>query len=1083
MNLTAIVAAIQELRGTFAAGVAGADSLLAEIAAANPPADPPPVDPPPTAPPPTTHSVILSFLPVGSAALADATLFKTNEFGHSVYRKPLNDVLVAWFETWTAPDGSHHVLAWLENGFLRTAGLAYAGDLALIIDGVTRSTTHITCLGYTAPAVCLPVCIESGFTTIAQMKLSAPDYSRLPKYGAPVAPALLDVYAKLTYAPYSAGLYPPVMGATGYDPSIGWMQGVDSAYMATRDDRAFNGMICNALAAGKYPLFRPDSKTNDVFVFADNPNLSGQASTTNDVTPTAVGPDAPLWDLPHAPSVGFEPFLATGIEYFRRLIQMSAATSWLYQVDWTRLFGQGDFLTDAGANITRGAAWDIRTMCQAAIVSPPGSQFETTLLDNFAYYHSKYIVQQSNPLGVTQPYFDYTGPDGLYVHPMWMDDFLTGTFAACQLAYPTNVFLQELNAWKMLSVIGRAGAPDDLTAWDARFMDYTMPVAPSDTPDWVKGTGPWFKNWGESFTAAGHVRTPADGILTGSSGATPSGDGSYYANMLWCLFAAVTLKQPGAEKALAQWTGAVNWPGLAAAIADTPEWGAFYDPALIVTTAAPPAPSPSSPATLPCAEDATFALDAPALVRFGPGPADPRFVEKLCPAGATPCTNEAFGSDPAQGVVKQCYLPGAAPSPPAATPPPSPAPAPVPAPAGSGAVDPASWLPAPLAPGATRGLRFNVPMRNSLRDVLNAKYPGADVAGMLMRWTDAAYNSDLDAWGVIGDGHNPTPGLDNIQGIGLLALRYLMWSLRCAPVDINLEYTVKLDQYGEYPDKSPEASHTYNGIVSVPASAGFKGAGAAGAFVQVGMVADAPAGNSVHVFDPLQSVGGVSRLVDQLFFAPNQGQGAGSYCAAVYDAKRNVIWTTHQSSGYTLAIAPDGSIVKSLPGRNYNGSSLALSMTGDGVLVAIGQQPASDQQHADIINPDTDADWRSANIGGPVMPTQRFNPYGGGFQVYTWDSFGLEWLPEHNCFSLSDTFGPTDGDFLLVPSANLTDDWRLVWVPMDGPARLTLPSGQEAGSYTKKRWSPLLRATVEMLTVDGPPQGCYYPDIKALLGS
>lgn len=1079
MNLTAIVAAIQELRGTFAAGVAGADSLLAELAAANPPADPPPAGPPPT-----THSVILSFLPVGTAALADATLFKTNEFGHSLCRRPINDVLVAWLETWTALDGTHHVLAWLENGFIRTAGRAFEGDLALIIDGVTRSTTHITCLGYTAPAVCVPQCLEGGATTIAQMRLSAPDYSRLPKYGAPVAPALLEVYGKLTYAPYAPGLYPPVMGATGYDPSIGWMQGVDSAYMATRDDRAFGGMIVNALCAGQYPLFRRDPKTNDVIVFADYPNISANASTIGDMTPVSDGPAPAYWELPHHPSIGFLPFVATGIEYFRMQIQFSAATCYLYQVDSTRLFSKGVYLTDAGSNITRGAGWDFRTTEQAALVSAPGSQYEQVLFNNVDHYSGVPKI----PLAVFKPYFNYAAGNGVYWHPMWMEDFFTLSIGAAALAYPANAQLQDLNDYKAAAIVGRLGAPDDATSWDARVMDYVMPVAPSDTPDWDGGTGPWYANWGESFTAAGHTRTPADNTLTGTSGATPSGVGSYYANALPAAFSAAHFDLPGARAALARWTGATNWPAMLDALSNAPEWGAFFDPSLVA--AAPPASpaSPAPPVAPPVPEGAPFSLAAPGLVRFGPGPADPRFVEKLCPAGTTPCTNEAFGSDPAQGVVKQCWLADASPTP---SPPPNippdapspPAPAPTPAPADTGAVDPVSWLPAPLAAGATRGLRFNVPMRNSLRDVLNAKYPGADVAGMLMRWTDAAYNSDLDAWGVIGDGHNPTPGLDNIQGIGLLALRYLMWSLRCAPVDINLEYTVKLDQYGEYPDKSPEASHTYNGIVSVPASAGFKGAGAAGAFVQVGMVADAPAGNAVHLFNPLQSVGGVSRLVDRLFFAPDQGQGAGSYCAAVYDAKRNVIWTTHQSSGYTLAIAPDGSIVKTLPGRNYNGSSLALSMTGDGVLVAIGQQPASDQQHADIINPDTDADWRSANIGGPVMPTQRFNPYGGGFQVYTWDSFGLEWLPEHNCFSLSDTFGPTDGDFLLVPSANLTDDWRLVWVEMDGPARVALPSGQEAGSYTKKRWSPLLRATVEMLTVDGPPQGCYYPDIKALLGS
>ena len=156
--------------------------------------------------------------------------------------------------------------------------------------------------------------------------------------------------------------------------------------------------------------------------------------------------------------------------------------------------------------------------------------------------------------------------------------------------------------------------------------------------------------------------------------------------------------------------------------------------AILTAVSAPaPAPSPSpspSPSPAPSPSEGTwtkvadewqsFVIDGTKQVRYGVGSS---WITRSITGGGQ-CTNSAFGSDPAPGIVKSCEVlattatgqtPGPSPSPapaPAPAPSPSPAPAPGPAPAPSpgaggnpsvdpGAIDPsldAARTPLPAAP-------------------------------------------------------------------------------------------------------------------------------------------------------------------------------------------------------------------------------------------------------------------------------------------------------------------------------------------------------------------------------------------------
>ena len=65
------------------------------------------------------------------------------------------------------------------------------------------------------------------------------------------------------------------------------------------------------------------------------------------------------------------------------------------------------------------------------------------------------------------------------------------------------------------------------------------------------------------------------------------------------------------------------------------------------------APAGGPAGSTPCAaEGGTCSVDGPAVVAYGAGGS---FAHKLVSTGGTACTNAAFGTDPAYGVVKACH--------------------------------------------------------------------------------------------------------------------------------------------------------------------------------------------------------------------------------------------------------------------------------------------------------------------------------------------------------------------------------------------------------------------------------------------
>ncbi len=504
--------------------------------------------------------------------------------------------LVAWFEVRLWLGGQVEILAWIENGFLKVADpIGKSGTARLIVGGATRFESALT-LPHHARAVMAEESITHWLDNQAPVRIRA-DVEHLQATGlvpayrgrTPANSALLTELGAVQYAPLAQCGFPAAMGSAGYHPSIGLLPMWDAAALSSNADlRALNAVFANACAAGRFSLHYRDETTHQPLRFSQHPTLvinsnnagigSAGSSGANTYTPSNLSPALANWATSHHPSVGYLAYLLSGRYYFLEQAQFSAAIGYLKNSDVTREQSGGVLLTNAGANTTRGAAWSLRTLAQAACATPDEeplrTEFMASLDANVRYYHQRGVAVPQHPEGVCPPYGDYTSGDNVYQHAAWMEDFLTAAFGyllAMRLPLPGNgvQLLVELFHWKARSIVGRLGPQGVVSAYNYRdAAQYNLAVAPFDAPSW---SGPWYANWGEAYEdTLGTPNAPDVGTaLRGGHFPEPT---SYWGNLQPAIAYAVTHGVSGAAQAHARMTSASNWPEFLANEHEAPLW-------------------------------------------------------------------------------------------------------------------------------------------------------------------------------------------------------------------------------------------------------------------------------------------------------------------------------------------------------------------------------------------------------------------------------------------------------------------------------------------------------------------------------
>ena len=516
-----------------------------------------------------------------------------------VYRKPVGSDahLVAWLEVRLFAGGAVEVLPWIENGYLMVAGPTNKSATFLFtLGGSQRFSAAIDLPNHCRTPLVAGTALSHWLGADPQVAIKHDTaYMQatglVPSYRATV-PADSIVINELvtTYTPLQVGNHSTSMGMAGYHGSIGLLPEWDVLYLTSTSPKAYDGLIVNAYGAGRYGIHFRDETTQRPLRFSSYPNLvvgegsaisSSGASSTDSYTPLATGTSPAAWASSHHPSLGFMAYLVTGRWYFMEEVQFVATLSYLKITDTARLNAQGIIQSADGANTTRGAAWAIRSLAQAACATPDGdtalrNELLASLQANIDWNHARYVAQPNNPYGWVEPYSDYTGVgDGVYFEATWMQDFYTAAFGYAKAMEPampaaSSQRLTEFFAWKARSIVGRlgGGAPTDYLYADAA--EYTIAVAPTDTPNFVTGTGPWHANWGAIY--ADTLKAPNRGTAPGLRGGDFPEATSYWGNLQPAIAYAVQHQVPGAVEAYQRMASAANWQQLVSNFNDNPVW-------------------------------------------------------------------------------------------------------------------------------------------------------------------------------------------------------------------------------------------------------------------------------------------------------------------------------------------------------------------------------------------------------------------------------------------------------------------------------------------------------------------------------
>jgi len=377
--------------------------------------------------------------PFGTAAWAAAdwdkpfvTWVAGPEMSSWIYRQPVGSDahLVAWLEVRLWAGGAVEVLPWVENGYLMVAAPTNkSASYHFTLGGVEVFRAAIDLPNHCRTPLVSGAALSHWLGADPELTVGHDaaylQATRLvPTYAAEVAPTAPSVAGlPAQYTPLQPGSYPPGMGSAGYHGSIGLLPEWDVLYLASGASNTWAALQRNAYSAGRFGIHFRDETTQRPLRMSRHPTLvlgagsgvsSSGASAAGSYTPNAGGTVPAAYASSHGPALGYMAYLVTGRFYHLETLQFQATLHYLKNGDQARGGAAGIFKSNAGANTTRGAAWALRTLAQAAVATPDDDmlapEFLASLDANVSYLYARYVAKPSNPLGFITPYSDYTPP-------------------------------------------------------------------------------------------------------------------------------------------------------------------------------------------------------------------------------------------------------------------------------------------------------------------------------------------------------------------------------------------------------------------------------------------------------------------------------------------------------------------------------------------------------------------------------------------------------------------------------------------------------------------------------------------------
>lgn len=316
-----------------------------------------------------------------------------------------------------------------------------------------------------------------------------PNYDQGIKISETTLAALKTKWTGAITEPMAVGLAAPYMPTTGGREDIGLLPGWAASYLLSMDKRAREVTIGTADLAGSWSSHYRDKNTDRPVSLIDYPYMTILGRPTDTLNPatkkyeafpacaTATACTTPnKHDSSHQPAFAYLPYLVTGDYYYLEELQFWAMWNVFSHNPGYRQNVKGLLQGDQ----VRGQAWSLRTLAEAAYITPDNDRlkghFNQIVANNLDWYNQTYTNNPAaNALGVIVNGYAivYTSNTGL---APWQDDFFTAAVGrTAELGFTQA---QPLLAWKAKFPVAR------MTGAGACWIDgsiYSMKVRDSAT--------------------------------------------------------------------------------------------------------------------------------------------------------------------------------------------------------------------------------------------------------------------------------------------------------------------------------------------------------------------------------------------------------------------------------------------------------------------------------------------------------------------------------------------------------------------------------------------------------------------------
>jgi len=298
-----------------------------------------------------------------------------SEFHYYVPLAPSANQVACWFFVRKWANGAIEVETVVENGFWRLTSPGPAEADYTVSLNVGSNAPYTVTVNHFALTRWSRVDWYSGGAPVVPQHDAA--YLRgtgmVLNYGllSPDSTAYTGLNNTVNPAPFSLGDYSAVMGDVGFQQDIGPLPRWETLYCTAANSAAYTATIGDIRCYGRWPIHYRDETTGRPVDYGQYPTYSLDNGT---FPPTPTGGTTSGYNIAHHPSAGYLAYLIEGRWSQLETAQMQASYMGLSEIASLRATAGYSKrvigMNGSGPLSTRGYAWALRSVAEAAAISP-----------------------------------------------------------------------------------------------------------------------------------------------------------------------------------------------------------------------------------------------------------------------------------------------------------------------------------------------------------------------------------------------------------------------------------------------------------------------------------------------------------------------------------------------------------------------------------------------------------------------------------------------------------------------------------------------------------------------------------------